>query len=249
MKQISGSELSERANRDVSAAVRCILLIGLGVASLPSQAGSFCMPPYTDRDGNHHDGYCVVTGTGGGNGGNAWGGGGGGGWGGGGSTSGGSTSGSEPDPGVPISGRYAAHDGACPRGNPILVGTGNKIEKEDDFAERTEFGLSLARTYNHYWTGVGLFGKHWVSNLDYMLTFGSVDVNSCFPRPGGGACTLGSKTIIYAWRPSGKTIKFVKNTSDGIFYEDREGSVARIVSHGTSGFTLYNDDGSVETYG
>lgn len=133
-------------------------------------------------------------------------------------------------------------------GNPIILATGNKIEPELDFAsESTDIALSLNRTYNHYWKGAGLFGKHWVSNLDYMLTFGSTDLNACFPRPGGGACGIGSNTVIYAWRPDGRTIKFIRRP-DGIFYEDKPGAVATLVNNGTS-FTLHSEDNSTEVYG
>lgn len=85
-------------------------------------------------------------------------------------------------------------------GNPVVLSTGNKIEPEPehDFAASSEVPLWLSRTYNHYWAGAGLFGKHWVSNLDYMLTFGSTALNTCFPRPGGGVCGIGANTVIYA---------------------------------------------------
>lgn len=133
-------------------------------------------------------------------------------------------------------------------GNPIILATGNKIEPELDFASNSaDMPLSLTRTYNHYWRGAGIFGKHWVSNLDYMLTFGSTEMNACFPRPGGGACGIGGNTVIYAWRPDGRTIKFIRR-ADGIFYEDKPGAVATIVNDGTS-FTLRSEDNSTEVYG
>ncbi|MEJ7804566.1 MAG: RHS repeat-associated core domain-containing protein [Telluria sp.] len=134
----------------------------------------------------------------------------------------------------------------CPRGNPVIISTGNKVEEETDFEASGEMPLHLARTYNHYWHGVGLFGKHWVSNFDYKLTFGTTEVGSCYPRPGGGACGIGSNTVIYAWRPDGRTIKFTKAT-DGVFYEDRPSPIARIVNDG-NGFVLYNESNGIEVY-
>lgn len=133
------------------------------------------------------------------------------------------------------------------RSNPIVISTGNVVETETDFISAGEMPLQLARTYNHYWRGSGLFGKHWVSSLDYMLTFGSTALNTCFPRPGGGVCGIGTNTIIYAWRPDGRTIKFTK-AADGVFYEDKASPIARIVNNGTS-FTLYGEDNEVEVYG
>jgi YD repeat-containing protein len=106
----------------------------------------------------------------------------------------------------------------------------------------------LSRTYNHFWQGAGLFGRYWVSSFDYMLTFGTTTLNSCFPRPGGGSCTLGSNAVIYAWRPDGRTIRFIKNAGDGIFYEDKPSPVARIVVT-SSNLTLYNENNGTEVYG
>ena len=133
-------------------------------------------------------------------------------------------------------------------GNPILPATGNKIEPEEDFVSAGEFGLGLTRTYNHFWTGVGVFGKHWVSNVDYKLSFGSTDVDACYPRPGGGTCGIGAKTEIHAWRPDGGVVKYTKNTSDGIFYEDKASAVSTITVLPDGKFLLKGEEGTVETY-
>lgn len=133
-------------------------------------------------------------------------------------------------------------------GNPVILATGNKIEDEADFVSGGEMPLSLHRAYNHYWQGVGLFGKHWLSNYDYKLSFGSLNVDACYPRPGGGQCGLGTNTTIYAWRPDGRTIKFIKNSSDGIFYEAKPSPVAKIVKQTNGTLILYGDNNQVETY-
>lgn len=136
--------------------------------------------------------------------------------------------------------------GLC-KGNPIIPSTGNKIEVEEDFSTAGEMPLRLSRTYNHYWPGVGLFGRHWVSSFDYKLTFGSSAVNACYPRPGGGACGIGSASTIYAWQPDGRTIKFKKNAS-GVFEEDKPSPIARIEVQPDGKFIHYNEDGGYETY-
>lgn len=133
-------------------------------------------------------------------------------------------------------------------GNPVVLATGNKIEPELDFRSSGEMGLFLQRTYNHYWPGAGLFGKHWVSNFDYKLTFGSFALDACYPRQGGGACGVGSHTEIYAWRPDGRVIKYIRNATDGVFYEDKPSAIARIVKQGDGSFVLYGEDNEVETY-
>lgn len=137
----------------------------------------------------------------------------------------------------------------CPAaGNPIVLSTGNKIEPEQDFASSGEMALHLVRTYNHYWQGAGLFGKHWISNFDYKLSFGTTALNSCYPRPGGGTCSIGSNTVIYAWRPDGRTIKYIKNATDGVFYEDKPSPISKIVKQGDDSFILYGEDNLIEKY-
>ncbi|MFP7722732.1 DUF6531 domain-containing protein [Lysobacter sp. A3-1-A15] len=134
------------------------------------------------------------------------------------------------------------------RGNPIIPATGNKIEPELDFASAGEMGLSLQRVYNHYWQGAGLFGKHWVSNFDYRITFGTTAIDSCYPRPGGGSCGIAANTVIYAWRPDGRTIKFVRNATDGVFYEAKASPIARIVKQADGSFLLHSETNGTERY-
>jgi RHS repeat-associated protein len=149
--------------------------------------------------------------------------------------------------GTPLSSRNASTDGPC-KGNPILPATGNKIDPEFDFASYGQMPLSLSRTYNHYWAGVGLFGMHWQSNLDYKLTFGTTVVDTCYPRPGGGACSIGNNTIIYSWRPDGRTIKYIRNATDGIFYEDKPSAISTIVKQADGSYVLRDEDNEVESY-
>lgn len=132
--------------------------------------------------------------------------------------------------------------------NPIVLTTGNKVEFETDFTSGGEMSLSLKRTYNNFWKGVGLFGVRWISNFDYKLTFDSMEVNSCYPRPGGGTCIGSGADFIYAWRPDGRTIRYIKNVSDGIYYEDKAASISRIVRQIDGSFILYGEDHSVEIY-
>jgi RHS repeat-associated protein len=132
-------------------------------------------------------------------------------------------------------------------GNPIVVSTGNKIEIETDFRVAEQAGLFLRREYNHYWAGVGIFGKHWISNFDYKLTFGTEAFDSCYPRPGGGSCGIGTNTVIYAHRPDARNIKFIRQ-ADGVFYEDKASPVARIVPQSDGSFVLYGEDQDLERY-
>lgn len=140
-------------------------------------------------------------------------------------------------------------DNVCPKsGNPVVLATGNKVETEKDFATSGEMPLDLVRNYNHYWQGIGLFGKHWVSSFDYKLTFGTTVVDACYPRAGGGACGLGTNTVVYSWRPDGRVIKFIKNVGNGIFYEDKPSPVAYITQEANGSFVLRGEKNEYETY-
>jgi RHS repeat-associated protein len=133
-------------------------------------------------------------------------------------------------------------------GNPVVVSTGSKVETEIDFAASGEMALFLSRTYNSAGHGVGLFGRHWKSNFDHKLTFGTHAVDACYPRPGGGTCGIGTNTVIWSHRPDGRIVKYVKNATDGVFYEEKPAAVAKIVRGADGAFTLHGEDRSIEIY-
>lgn len=133
-------------------------------------------------------------------------------------------------------------------GNPVVLQTGNKTEEEIDFVSAGEMGLSLTRTYNSLWGGVGIFGKQWLSNLDYRISFGTSLVDACYPRPGGGICGIGTNTVIWSHRPDGRKLKFVKSATDGVFYEDRSSPIAKIVPQADGSFLQINEDNTTERY-
>lgn len=133
--------------------------------------------------------------------------------------------------------------------NPIIPATGNKIEPEFDFGTAEEAGLLLTRTYNHFWNGTGLFGKNWISSLDYKLVNGNgIIANNC--NGTSAECTIGSNRSIQAWRPDGRTILFYADTlNDHVnFHEDKAGAIAKIVVQTNGNAILYGEDHSVETY-
>ncbi|GGK04746.1 DUF6531 domain-containing protein [Luteimonas terricola] len=103
-------------------------------------------------------------------------------------------------------------------GNPVVISTGNKTEPELDFDAG---GLRLERVWNQHWDGVGIFGYHWLSSFDFKLSFGgSYENGPCYPINGEAECqTAASATIIWAHRPDGRKIRFLKQ-SEGVFFED-----------------------------
>ena len=134
-------------------------------------------------------------------------------------------------------------------GNPVVLLNGNKIEREVDFVSGGEAGLHLQRVYNHYWSGIGIFGKNWISNFDFKLAFGSAQsTDACYPRPGGGACGIGANTKIYALRPDGSVRWHALNTADGVFYEVKDAPVSKIVRQTNGDFVLYGEGNQIETY-
>jgi YD repeat-containing protein len=133
-------------------------------------------------------------------------------------------------------------------GNPVIFSTGNKIEPETDFTSVGEMPLSLTRTYNYYWDGIGIFGRRWLSDYDYKLLFTTDDPTStCYPRPENGYCDPTGKPI-WAQRADGRKIKFNYQTSPAVgWYEDKPSPIAKILKSGTN-YVLYSEDHSVETY-
>jgi YD repeat-containing protein len=137
------------------------------------------------------------------------------------------------------------------KGNPIYIATGNKLEPELDFAASGEWPLYLKRTYNHHWNGLGLFGRRWLSNYDYRLSFESSywsGAGVCYARPGIAECSnTGTASTIWVHRPDGRKLRFLK-APDGAYYEDRAIPVAKIVRQVDGTWVMYGQDNMVETY-
>jgi RHS repeat-associated protein len=137
-------------------------------------------------------------------------------------------------------------EGQPTAGNPVVLSSGNKIEREVDFAGSE---LRLERTWNQHWDGVGLFGYHWLSNFDYKLSFGSsYGISSCYPRPSIAECQTGhSYDTIWAHRPDGRKIRYGK-AADGVYYEEKASPISRIVRQANGTWVLYGEHANVERY-
>lgn len=136
-------------------------------------------------------------------------------------------------------------------GNPIITSTGNKVETEVDFTSQGEMGLFLRRQYNAFADEIGIFGKYWVSNFDYKITFGGSKITvTCYPLPGGTQCT-GVKdppSQIWAHRPDGRRIVYNYDSASGAWLEDKPTPISRIVKNADGTYTLYAEDHSTERY-
>ncbi|KRE97655.1 hypothetical protein ASG87_15510 [Frateuria sp. Soil773] len=133
-------------------------------------------------------------------------------------------------------------------GDPVIFSTGNEVSPETDFTSAGEMGLSLTRTYNYYWNGIGIFGRRWLSDYDFKLLFTTNDpASACYPRPGNSICDPAFKPI-WAQRPDGRMIKFnyASSPTPG-WYEDKASPVAKILKSGST-YVLYSEDHTVEVY-
>lgn len=131
----------------------------------------------------------------------------------------------------------------------MVIATGNRFEKQVDFASVGEMGLSLTRTFDNYWDGTGLFGRHWLSNFDMKLLITSQSPgSSCYPYPGTAShCDPAGKPI-WAQRVDGREVKFVPGSSANTWVQSSKApTVARIVRHGDGTYTLHSEARTVET--
>jgi RHS repeat-associated protein len=121
--------------------------------------------------------------------------------------------------------------GSNPRsGNPIVLSSGNKVEQETDFVSAGEMPLLLQRTYNQFWNYPGLFGKYWVSSFDYSLVWQN------------------NETLIFAQRPDGRRIKFIRVGMTNRWNEDKAQAIAYIIKNADSTWSLFAEDDVTEQY-
>ena len=135
-------------------------------------------------------------------------------------------------------------------GAPIVYSTGNLIVPETDFASKGDMGLFLTRTFNNYWSGVGVFGAKWQSNFDYKLSFTtSASTDSCYPKPGGVCAIAPTGTIpLWAHLPDGRRIKYLYNAAQNAWLESKPSPISKIVRNGDGTYTLTNEHAGVERY-
>jgi len=111
-------------------------------------------------------------------------------------------------------------------------------------------GLTLNRTYNFYWDGIGIFGNKWLSSFDYKLLIASTDPDSpCYAVPGTSPYCDATNQPIWAQRVDGRKIKFnYVGGSPKKWVEDKASPVASIVLNPNGSYTLNSEERTVETY-
>lgn len=132
------------------------------------------------------------------------------------------------------------------KGDPIVIGTGNLVERELDFASEGEMGLLLQRQYTSK-GGWGMFGKGWMSTFDRRLSFYYFEKWACSPIPGGANCdTAAMPQNVYAVRPDGRVIPVI--IWNGGYQPANPNAKTRLVLGVDGAATLYTEENTVETY-
>jgi RHS repeat-associated protein len=113
-------------------------------------------------------------------------------------------------------------------GNPVMLSSGNKIERTVDFVSDGEMPLTLERTYNSFWPYATLMGN-WLTPFDYTLVR-SAPTNT-----------------LWLQRPDGRRIRFNYNVTLTRWEEDKASSIATVtVTNGI--YTHLTENGGSETY-
>lgn len=132
-------------------------------------------------------------------------------------------------------------------GHPVVIATGAKVQREEDFSSKGEVGLRLTRTYGSAVdAAVGLFGPKWVSDFDYKLGLSGTSSKECLARPGVQGCSLENKAELYRYSPDGARYTYDFNGTKYIASSDPNS--LSYIAKTASGFVYHDADGHEETY-
>jgi RHS repeat-associated protein len=117
--------------------------------------------------------------------------------------------------------------------NPVIIATGEKYLEQVDFAQSSNVGLNLTRTYRSLQPSSGLLGDHWQVSFEMPKLITTT-------RCGVGPCVL---TSVKATLPTGGSFVFKDVDGDGYFYESVDqpnGSLAAgTISAGGANYVWY----------
>ena len=137
-------------------------------------------------------------------------------------------------------------DPAGPKGNPIEMLTGSKVEKETDYQATSDSPLRFARTYRSdvaYNNNIGLgsarddlqpFGPGWAATYFQHLAFNA----------------YGSQNSVYAYRPDGRVQMFQLSGAAYVGDDDQPEKLTKLVDGGgtTTGWQFVTANDDTETY-
>ncbi len=143
--------------------------------------------------------------------------------------------------------------------DPIMIQSGNVMEFETDYVGTGSFPLQISRTYNHYWRGIGVFGRYWVSNFDYKLvvlgfqTAGPVECTfngtvAGEPTESCSSTWQQDTSNLLLWRPDGKKIAYRYDDVTDTWLSNSQDSNTKITRNTDGSWVYYNESNGIETY-
>lgn len=131
---------------------------------------------------------------------------------------------------------------------PVVIATGNKVRREEDFEATGEFPLKLVRTYSKAPVREGIFGKNWISSFDYELGFehGS---KQCIRYEGTRGCSLEVADILYRYGPESARHSFGGTAAGlpGLRLRGKPEHPSYVVRDGLT-YVYHDEDGGKEVY-
>lgn len=128
---------------------------------------------------------------------------------------------------------------ACPAGDPINTGTGNKFESEVLYPQIGGSPLSLTLTYNNhappppYYTTQHMFGRNRGSTYSRHIRY----------------YTSASPAVLRLFREDNKVLRFTYSGTAWVADQARSGEIVDIVSNGIpAGWRFTDNSGTQETY-
>lgn len=131
-----------------------------------------------------------------------------------------------------LPGGLSSKGAGCPAGDPVIPSTGAKVESVTDFVVPGEMGLKFTRYY-HSQRSSAADVPGWRTSFDYWLDTTCNGANHC------------SKVTLY--RPDGSNATFAGGNTVGVHPQTPSG-VASLTTNADGTYTLYDEDGTVQTY-
>jgi len=135
--------------------------------------------------------------------------------------------------------------------HPVIIQDGNKVLPETDFQTHHLNPIHLTRTYNHYNTATGIFGKNWTSNYDPSLFFTLSNGTSCGAVPGQTSSCVqpaSSVTTVAAIASDGSTTSYTWNATDQRWENSSPDADDWFIRNADGSWTRNAKSGAVENY-
>lgn len=116
-------------------------------------------------------------------------------------------------------------DCAVLKNNPVDISNGTKHVHAVDFQSVSNQDLKLTRYKNPLWTGVGIFGQSWISNLDVKIA-----AETCEQVPGKPSCEISaSSQYIMLYTEQGGIRQFYRPSGESNIWRSVNGETGHLV--------------------